>query len=59
MRVPPIKSGNYQAAAVMTLSEMLLKRRISFYLVGKVGKGQYKAVGISDNVQKDLSALFV
>ena len=38
---------------------MLLKRRISIYLVGKIGKGQYKSVGVADNVQRDLSALFI
>ena len=59
MKVPPIKSGNYQAAAVMTLSELLLKRKVSIFLVGKAGKGQYKSVGISDSIQKDLSALFI
>ena len=54
MRVPPIKSGNYKAASVMTLSEFLLKRRVSVYLIGKIGKGQYRAIGIAENVQKDL-----
>ena len=59
MRVPPIKSGNYKAAAVVTLSQFLLKRRVNVFLIGKVGKGKYKAIGIAENIQKDLSALFV
>lgn len=46
MRVPPIKSGNYKAAAVITLSEALLKRRVNIYLVGKTGKGTYQLAGL-------------
>ena len=59
MRIPPIKSGNYQAATVFTLSEALLRRKLHFFLVGKMGKGQQKVVGMIENVQKDLSALLV
>ncbi len=47
MRVPPIKSGNYKAAAVVTLTESLLRRRINFYLISKVAKGAYKVVGLT------------
>jgi hypothetical protein len=59
MRVPPIKSGNYQAAAVMTLSEAMLRSRVNIYLIGKTGKGQYKVAGVAENVQRDLVALLV
>ena len=47
MKVPPIKSGNYKAAAVLTLSQVLLKRKINFYLVGKPSRAAYKISGIS------------
>lgn len=47
MKVPPIKSGNYKAAAVLTLSESILRRNISFYLVGKIEKGSYKVAGVA------------
>jgi len=47
MKVPTIKSGNYKAAAVLTLSEALLRRKINFYLVAKPSKATYKTAGIS------------
>lgn len=59
MKVPPIKSGNYQAATVITLSEALLKRKVNFYLVAKTHKGGYKVAGLSESVQKDLVALLI
>lgn len=59
MRVPPIKSSNYKAAAVMTLSESLLRRKIDVYLVAKTGKGQYQVLGLSEGVQRDLVSLII
>lgn len=59
MRVPPIKSGNYKAAAVITLSETLLKRRVNIYLVGKTAKGSFQLAGLIENVQKDLVGLLI
>ena len=59
MRVPPIKSGNYRAAAVLTLSEAMLRKPISFYLVGKVDRGAYRVAGVAEEVQRDLSSLLV
>lgn len=59
MRVPPIKTGNYKAAAVITLSQALLRKRISVFLVAKSSKGQYSVVGVSENVQNDLVGLVV
>jgi len=59
MKVPLIKSGNYRAAAVLTLSETILRRKINFYLVGKPNKTVYKTAGVAESVHKDLACLLV
>lgn len=59
MRVPPIKTGNYKAAAVITLSQALLRKRISIFLVSKTSKGQYSVVGVTENVQSDFVGLVI
>lgn len=59
MRVPPIKTGNYKAAAVITLSQALLRKRINIYLVAKTAKGQYGVVGVTENVQNDFVGLVI
>jgi hypothetical protein len=59
MKVPPIKSGNYRAAAVLTLSETMLRRKIHFYIVGKSSKTVYKTAGIAESVNRDLISLLL
>jgi hypothetical protein len=60
MRIPTIKSAKqYRAATVITISEALLKRKLSFYLIGKVEKGSYKVAGLAEGVQKDLINLLI
>jgi hypothetical protein len=48
MKIPPIKTGAYRAAAVFTVPESILRKRISFYLIGKPEKGAYKIAGLAE-----------
>lgn len=59
MRLPPIKSSKYKAATVLTLSENILKKPLSIYIVGKTDKAKYKVVGLAENIQKDLINLLI
>lgn len=36
MRIPPIKSSKYLAATVLTVSENILRKPMSLYVVGKM-----------------------
>ncbi len=46
MRIPPIKSSKFKAATVLTLSQNLLRKPISLYIVGKMDKAKYKVAGL-------------
>jgi len=37
----------------------MLKKKISFYLIGKVDRANYKVGGIAESVQKDLINLLI
>ena len=59
MRIPPIKSSKWKAATILTVSENLLRKPISLYLVGKLELGKYKVGGLVENIQKDLINLLI
>lgn len=59
MRIPPLKTGAYRAATVFTVSEAMLRKKASFYLIGRPEKGVYKVAGIAEGIQKDLVSLLV
>ena len=59
MRIPPINSSKYKAATVLTVSENLLRKPVSLYLVGKMDRGKYKVAGMVENIQKDLINLLI
>jgi hypothetical protein len=58
MRIPPIKGGAYKAATVFTVSENILRRNISIYLVARDGQ-QYRVVALADGLEKDLNSLLI
>jgi hypothetical protein len=58
MRLPPIKSSPYNAASILTISENMLRKSLSLYVVGKVD-GKFRVGGVVENIQKDLVNLLV
>jgi hypothetical protein len=59
MRIPPAKSSNYKAVTVITIPESFLKKKICFYIVGKIDKGTYKVAALAESIQKDLINLLI
>ena len=60
MKVPPIKSSKqYRAACIFTIPESFLSKHISFFVIGKTGKGKYEVAGLVQSIQKDLINMLV